>query len=212
MGGRCSLTKSQVESRTKTVSGFGPDDLIACYRRGVFPMADSRDAEGLYLMEPENRAIFPLDTFAPSKSMQKFARKTPLTVTFNKAFPDMITACAELREETWISYGIEWLYGVLHSRREAHSVEVWSNDRLVGGLYGVSQGGAFFGESMFSTQTNASKLALMHLIDRLRARGFVLLDAQFMTDHLATLGAIEITKAQYRKRLETALLIETSFD
>jgi leucyl/phenylalanyl-tRNA--protein transferase len=212
MGRRCPQVESQTESRRKIVSGFGPDELIACYRRGVFPMADSRDAEGLYLMEPEDRAIFPLDTFSPSKSMRKFARKTPLTVTYNQAFPDMITACADLRKETWISYGIEWLYGILHNRGDAHSVEVWDGEILVGGLYGVSQGGAFFGESMFSTQTNASKLALMHLIDRLHERGFVLLDAQFMTDHLATLGAIEITKAQYKKRLETALLIDTSFD
>lgn len=194
------------------MSGFGPDELIDCYRRGVFPMADSRDAEGLYLMEPEDRAIFPLDRFAPSRSMQKFARKTRLTVTFNHAFSQIITACADLRDETWISYGIEWLYGILHERGEAHSVEVWDGGTLVGGLYGVTQGGAFFGESMFSTQTNASKLALMHLIEHLRARGFILLDAQFMTDHLATLGAIEITKAQYRKRLENALLIQTSFD
>ena len=194
------------------MSGFGPDDLIACYRRGVFPMADSRDAEGLYLMEPDTRAVFPLNTFAPSRSMQKFARKTPLNVTINNAFANIITACADLREETWISYGIEWLYGILHERGEAHSVEVWDGEILVGGLYGVTQGGAFFGESMFSTQTNASKLALMHLIDRLRTRGFTLLDAQFMTDHLATLGAIEITQAQYKKRLESALLIDTSFD
>lgn len=175
-------------------------------------MADSRDADSLFLMEPEERAIIPIDSFTPSRSMRKFARKTPLTVTINHAFPDMITACAELREETWISHGIEWLYGILHSRGDAHSVEVWDGDTLVGGLYGVSQGGAFFGESMFSLRTNASKLALMHLIARLRDRGFVLLDAQFMTEHLATLGAIEITKAQYQKRLKTALLIHTSFD
>lgn len=194
------------------MSGFGPDDLIDCYRRGVFPMADSRDAEGLYLMEPESRAIFPLDTFAPSRSMQKFARKTALTVTVDQAFPKMITACADLRDETWISYGIEWLYSILHAREEAHSVEVWNGETLVGGLYGVTQGGAFFGESMFSTQTNASKLALMYLIDRLRSRGFTLLDAQFMTDHLCSLGAIEITKAQYQTRLEKALLIDTSFN
>lgn len=194
------------------MSNFGPDELIDCYRRGVFPMADSRDADGLYLMEPDDRAIFPLDTFTPARSMQKFARKTSLTVTVNQAFANVITACADLRDETWISYGIEWLYSILHQRGEAHSVEVWDGEALVGGLYGVTQGGAFFGESMFSTQTNSSKLALMHLIDRLRARGFTLLDAQFMTDHLATLGAIEITKAQYQKRLESALLINTSFD
>jgi leucyl/phenylalanyl-tRNA--protein transferase len=194
------------------VSGFGPDELIDCYRRGVFPMADSRDAEGLYLMEPDFRAIFPLDTFTPSRSMQKFARKTSLTVTINRAFSNVITACADLRDETWISYGIEWLYGILHERGEAHSVEVWDGETLVGGLYGVTQGGTFFGESMFSTQTNASKLALMHLIDRLRTRGFTLLDAQFITDHLSSLGAIEIPRAQYKKSLDDALLIGTSFD
>lgn len=194
------------------MSGFGPDDLIACYRRGVFPMADSRDAEGLYLMEPEDRAIFPLESFTPSRSMQKFARKTPLKVTINRAFPEMIAACADLRDETWISYGIEWLYGILHGRGEAHSIEVWDSETLVGGLYGVTQGGAFFGESMFSMRTNASKLALMYLIERLREREFMLLDAQFMTNHLASLGAVEITKAQYQHRLEKALLIDTSFN
>jgi len=194
------------------VSGFGPDELIDCYRRGVFPMADSRDAEGLYLMEPDFRAIFPLDTFTPSRSMHKFARKTSLTVTINRAFSNVITACADLRDETWISYGIEWLYGILHERGEAHSVEVLDGEALVGGLYGVTQGGTFFGESMFSTQTNASKLALMHLIDRLRTRGFTLLDAQFITDHLSSLGAIEIPRAQYKKSLDDALLIGTSFD
>jgi len=163
-------------------------------------------------MEPESRAIFPVEDFKPSRSMQKFARKTPLTVTINHAFPQVIAACADLRDDTWISYGIEWLYGLLHMRGEAHSVEVWDNDALVGGLYGVSQGGAFFGESMFSTQTNASKLALIHLIDRLRARSFTLLDAQFMTDHLESLGAIEITKSQYKTRLASALRVDTIFD
>jgi leucyl/phenylalanyl-tRNA--protein transferase len=194
------------------VSGFGPNELINCYRQGIFPMADSRDDDSLFLIEPETRAIFPLDDFKPSRSMQKFARKTPLTITINQAFPAIITACAELREETWISHGIEWLYGVLHARGEAHSVEVWNGETLVGGLYGVSQGGAFFGESMFSTQSNASKLALMHLITRLRERGFALLDAQFMTDHLASLGAIEIPRADYKARLEKALLIDSFFN
>jgi leucyl/phenylalanyl-tRNA--protein transferase len=194
------------------VSGFGPDELINCYRQGIFPMADSRDDDSLFLIEPETRAIFPLDDFKASRSMQKFARKTPLTVTINHAFPAIITACAELREETWISHGIEWLYAILHARGEAHSVEVWNGETLVGGLYGVSQGGAFFGESMFSVETNASKLALMHLIKRLRERGFVLLDAQFMTEHLATLGAIEIARAEYKDRLEKALLINSFFN
>ena len=194
------------------MSGFGPDDLIECYRRGVFPMADHRDSTDFYLMEPLKRAIFPIEDFKPSKSMRKFARKTDLTVTINQDFPSVIEACAELRNETWISYGIQWLYTVLHKRGDAHSVEVWDEQELVGGLYGVSQGGAFFGESMFSTQTNASKLALIHLIERLKARGFVLLDAQFMTDHLASLGAIEITRDGYQSRLKAALTLTPRFE
>lgn len=194
------------------MSGFGPDDLIECYRRGVFPMADHRDSTDFYLMEPLKRAVFPVEDFKPSKSMRKFARQTSLSVTINQDFPSVIEACAELRKETWISYGIQWLYTVLHKRGDAHSVEVWDGDELVGGLYGVTQGGAFFGESMFSTQTNASKLALMHLIARLREKGFALLDAQFMTDHLASLGAIEISRAEYQSRLKNALMIQTRFD
>jgi len=194
------------------VSGFGPNDLIECYRRGVFPMADSRDATSFYLMEPENRAIFPIETFQPSRSMRKFARTTNLTVTINQAFPKVIEACADLRDDTWISYGIEWLYTALHERGDAHSVEVWDGETLVGGLYGVSQNGAFFGESMFSSRTNASKLALMHLIEHLHSRGFIVLDAQFMTDHLASLGAVEITRAQYREQLTAALSLTVTFD
>lgn len=194
------------------MSGFGPNDLIECYRRGIFPMADSRDAASFYLMEPENRAVFPIETFQPSRSMLKFARTTNLTVTVNQAFRQVIEACADLREDTWISYGIEWLYTLLHERSDAHSIEVWDGKTLVGGLYGVSQNGAFFGESMFSTRTNASKLALIHLIDRLRTRGFTVLDAQFMTDHLASLGAVEITRAQYRERLAAALSLDVAFD
>ncbi len=193
------------------MSGFGPDDLIECYRRGVFPMADSRESEGFYLMDPPERAIIPLETFKPSKSMQKFARRTELTVTRDKAFSSIIRACAELREETWISYGIEWLYSVLHERGEAHSVEVWEGEQLVGGLYGVTQGGAYFGESMFSTRTNASKLALMMLVEHLTAQGFTLLDAQYMTPHLATLGAIEIGRAEYHDRLSAALNVKARF-
>lgn len=174
-------------------------------------MADHRDSDDFYLMEPLQRAIFPIETFQPSRSMRKFAKKTSFTVTFNEDFPAIIEACAELRDETWISYGIQWLYTVLHERKEAHSVEVWEGEQLVGGLYGVSQGGAFFGESMFSLRTNASKLALIHLIERLNSRGFILLDAQFMTDHLASLGAIEISRDEYRNRLQHALNISTTF-
>lgn len=194
------------------MSGFGPDDLISCYRRGVFPMADSRSSDFFYLMEPDTRAIFPIGEFKPSRSMKKFRRKTDLKVTINQAFTDVIAACATSHPETWISYGIEGLYRHLHDREEAHSVEVWDGTQLVGGLYGVSQGGAFFGESMFSRVTNASKLALIHLIERLRERKFALLDAQYMTEHLASLGAIEVSRLDYLRQLRDALTVVTSFD
>ena len=191
---------------------FGPEQLLACYRRGIFPMSDSRDDDSLFLLEPEHRAVFPLDTFRPSRSMAKFSRRTTLRTSINEDFASVIRACAELRDDTWISHPIEGLYTSLHHSGDAHSVEVWEGTALVGGLYGVSQGGAFFGESMFSTATNASKLALIVLIERLRERGFALLDCQFMTDHLASLGAVEITRAQYQRRLAEALRIDTRFD
>lgn len=192
--------------------GFGPDQLIACYRKGIFPMSDDRTDETLFLVEPDMRGILPLENLHISKSMKKFQRQTNLRVTYNTDFPAVIRACAEARPNTWISYGIEALYSILHERREAHSVEVWNEDTLVGGLYGVSQGGAFFGESMFSHQTNASKLALIFLVEHLIARGFVLLDTQFITPHLATLGAIEIPRAAYLEKLNTALEIQARFD
>jgi len=192
--------------------GFGPDELIACYRRGVFPMSDNRDDDYFYLVEPKMRGILPLDGLHISKSMQKFRRKTNLRVTINADFQSVIRECADLRDGTWISYGIEGLYTLLHWRKEAHSVEVWGDETLVGGLYGVTQGGAFFGESMFSTQTNASKLALIHLVEHLKARGFVLLDTQFQTAHLSTLGVIEVPQTEYIKKLNEALKIQARFD
>jgi len=192
--------------------GFGPDQLIACYRKGIFPMSDNRTDETLFLVEPDMRGILPLENLHISKSMKKFRRNTKLRVTFNADFPAVIRACAEARDNTWISYGIEALYSILHERGDAHSVEVWNGNKLVGGLYGVSQGGAFFGESMFSYETNTSKLALIFLVEHLNARGFVLLDTQFITPHLATLGAIEIPRQTYLEKLNTALEIEARFD
>lgn len=190
---------------------FGPDDLIACYRRGVFPMSDHRDDDFFYLVEPKMRGILPLDSLHISKSMRKFRKKTQYRVTINQDFPAVINACATQHGGTWISHAIEGLYSVLHMRGEAHSVEVWEDDQLIGGLYGVHQGGAFFGESMFSIRTNASKLALIHLVELLVARGFVLLDTQFLTDHLKSLGAIEIPQAEYLEKLKTALKEEVRF-
>ena len=192
--------------------GFGPDDLIACYRRGVFPMADSREDDFFYLVEPKQRGILPLDKLHISASMKKFSRKTQLRVTHNQNFPGVINACASHHGGTWISHSIETLYNMLHANREAHSVEVWDNETLVGGLYGVTQGGAFFGESMFSKQTNASKLALIYLVRRLKDKNFALLDTQFLTDHLKSLGAIEIPQAEYLEKLKNALKSEARFD
>lgn len=191
---------------------FGPDDLIACYRRGVFPMSDSREDEFFYLVEPKQRGILPLDNLHISKSMRKFRRQTSLRVTFNQDFLAVIQACATNHDGTWISHSIEGLYTILHHRRQAHSVEVWDDETLVGGLYGVTQGSAFFGESMFSKRTNASKLALIYLIEHLTARGFTLLDTQFLTDHLKSLGAIEIPQAEYLKKLNVALETDARFD
>ncbi|WP_418152992.1 leucyl/phenylalanyl-tRNA--protein transferase [Litorimonas sp. RW-G-Af-16] len=190
---------------------FDPEQLLACYRRGVFPMADGREDRHVFLMEPEMRGIIPLDGLKISRSMRQFLRRHAYTVTYNQAFADVIEACALTRTETWISEGIEMLYTVLHEQGDAHSVEVWEVEKLVGGLYGVTQGGAFFGESMFSLRTNVSKLALVKLVERLNERGFVLLDTQFLTDHLKTLGAIEIARDEYKDRLTLALGLDASF-
>ena len=191
---------------------FGPDDLIACYRRGVFPMSDSREDESFYLVEPKLRGILPLEALHVSKSMHKFRRQTSYIVTINQDFPSVIEACATGHDGTWISHAIEGLYLHLHKRGEAHSIEVWDKDELVGGLYGVTQGQAFFGESMFSRRTNASKLALIYLVEHLIERGFILLDTQFLTDHLKSLGAIEIPQTEYLEKLNTALQSEARFD
>jgi len=193
---------------------FGPEELLDCYRRGVFPMADSRDDPNVFLLDPDQRGIIPIDGLHVSKSLKKFIRTMPFKVTYDEAFASVITKCAEVapdRENTWINDGIEYLYGRLHLMDNAHSVEVWEDDDLVGGLYGVSIGGAFFGESMFSRATNASKVALVYLIERLKAGGYALLDTQFITDHLKTMGAVEISRAEYHGLLKEALKVEASF-
>ena len=175
-------------------------------------MADSREDDFFYLVEPKMRGIIPLDGLHISKSMQKFRKKTTQKVTFNRNFSAVIDACASNHDGTWISHSIQSLYTLLHMRGDAHSVEVWDQGELVGGLYGVTQSGAFFGESMFSKQTNASKLALIRLVEHLNQRGFTLLDTQFMTDHLKSMGAIEITQAEYLEKLKTALKSNARFN
>ena len=187
-----------------------PDLLLHAYAAGVFPMARSRDDPEIQWIEPQHRGIFPLDAFHISRSLRRHILRAAVTVTVNRDFAGVLTACAD-RDETWINAPISALYRDLHARGFAHSLEVWRDETLIGGVYGVAIGAAFFGESMFSREVNASKLALACLIHRLRAGGFQLFDTQFLTPHLASLGAIEIPKSDYQRRLRAALTAQASF-
>ena len=185
-----------------------PDLLLRAYSIGVFPMADSRAADDVYWVEPKKRGILPIDGFRLSRSLAKTVRSDRFTVTVDRAFRQVVTQCAESTEgrpDTWINPAIEAAYADLHRRGHAHSVECWHDGKLVGGLYGVRLGGAFFGESMFSRESNASKVALAWLVARLKAGGFSLLDCQFITDHLMSLGAIEVSRDDYVALLDAAL-------
>ena len=187
-----------------------PELLLRAYSIGLFPMADAADDPEIFWVEPEMRGILPLDAFHVSKSLAKLIRKKPFDIRFNTAFDAVVAKCAEEaddRPSTWINVTIKQLYGELHRLGHAHSVEAWEGETLVGGLYGVSLGSAFFGESMFSRRTNASKICLVHLVEQLRARGFTLLDTQFTTEHLKTFGAIDLPKAAYGKLLEKAVAV-----
>jgi leucyl/phenylalanyl-tRNA---protein transferase len=186
------------------VAILDPELLLRAYSIGVFPMSDSRDAREVFWVEPKRRAILPLDAFHLSRSLRKTLRTGRFDVTRDAAFEAVVTRCAE-RAETWINAQIEASYLELHRLGHAHSVECWQEDELVGGLYGVKLGGAFFGESMFSTRPDASKVALAWLVARLRVGGFSLLDCQFMTDHLRSLGAVEVTQKDYVVMLSSAL-------
>jgi len=189
-----------------------PDLLLRAYSVGVFPMASSRDTEDVFWVEPKNRGVLPLNRFHLSRSLAKTLRSGRFTTTADRAFGRIVAMCAQptpVRPDTWINPQIELAYGELHARGYAHSIETWEGDpaegNLVGGLYGVRLGAAFFGESMFSRATDASKVALAHLVARLKVGGFKLLDCQFQTDHLASLGAIEIGRADYVVLLDAAL-------
>jgi leucyl/phenylalanyl-tRNA--protein transferase len=188
-----------------------PDLILQAYRIGIFPMSEGRNDPELFWVDPRMRGIFPLNGFRISRSLARTMCKGHFSVTTDTAFHEVMRGCAD-RDETWINDTIYDLYGALHKRGHAHSVEVWADEKLVGGVYGVSIGGAFFGESMFSKRADASKVALAYLIDRLRVGGFTLVDTQFLTEHLASLGAIEIPRAVFHKRLANALAIEGSFD
>ena len=185
-----------------------PQLVLGAYAVGVFPMADSRDADHVYWVEPRRRAVLPLDDFRLSRSLRKTIAADRFRVTADTAFHDMVGLCAESvegRPETWINGGIEQAFTILHAMGFAHSIECWDGDELVGGLYGLALGRAFFGESMVSRRTDASKVALAWLVARLKAGGFTLLDCQFQTPHLASLGAIEIARADYVALLSASL-------
>src|SRR4051812_27412828 len=186
------------------MSRLDPRLLLQGYATGIFPMADSRDADELFWVEPRNRAIIPLDRFHVSRSLRRTVRSGRFGVTHDRAFASVIAACAE-REETWINAELEHAMIALHGSGHAHSIEVWQGNDLVGGLYGVKLGRAFFGESMFNRTTDASKVALAWLVARLKAGNFLLLDCQFMTEHLASLGAVSITRNTYVALLSAAL-------
>ena len=181
-----------------------PDLLLRAYSIGVFPMSDGREAQDLYWVEPRRRAIIPLNRFHLSHSLRKTLRSGPYEVTRDTAFGEIIRLCAE-REDTWINAEIEQSYIHLHEAGRAHSIEVWRDGRLAGGLYGVRLGAAFFGESMVSLERDASKVALAWLVARLIVGNFRLLDCQFMTPHLKSLGAVEIDQKDYLALLASAL-------
>ncbi len=193
---------------TRKIETLDPNLVLGAYSVGVFPMADHRDATSVYWVEPRRRAILPLEQFRLSHTLRRTIRRDRFRVTADTAFPAIIALCAESidkRAETWINHSIEQVFLRLHALGYAHSIECWDGDRLVGGLYGLALGRAFFGESMVSRETDASKVAIAWLAARLLRGGFTLLDCQFMTDHLASLGAMEIDRAAYVALLSTAL-------
>lgn len=181
-----------------------PEVMLSAYTRGIFPMAEARDSDELHWVEPRLRGVFPLDRFHISRSLRRRILAADHGVTVNAAFPRVVEACAA-RDETWINGPLFTLYQALHDLGSAHSLEVWRGDTLIGGVFGLTIGGAFFGESMFSRATDASKIALAYLVDRLRQGGFSLFDTQFLTPHLASLGAVEMPQANYLRLLGLAM-------
>ncbi|MDP3898858.1 MAG: leucyl/phenylalanyl-tRNA--protein transferase [Mesorhizobium sp.] len=185
-----------------------PDLLLKAYASGVFPMAEEADDPEVFWVRPEMRGIIPLDAFHVPKSLAKIVRQKRFEIRFDGDFDAVIGACAEARDDrrkTWINAPIRDAYGELFRRGHAHTVEAWRDDQLVGGLYGVSLGRAFFGESMFARERDASKVCLVHLVEHLRERGFVLLDTQFTTEHLKRFGAIDVPRRKYDRMLAAAI-------
>ena len=181
-----------------------PEMLLHGYAVGIFPMAESRDDPDLFWVDPRRRGVFPLDGFRISRSLARAIRRMDYRVTLNHDFAGVVDACAD-RDQTWINAEIARLYLDLHDMGHAHSIEVWRDEALIGGVYGVTFGSAFFGESMFSRATNGSKIALAWLVHHLAETGFTLFDTQFITAHLASLGAVEIPRARYHAQLREAI-------
>ena len=192
-----------------------PELVLQAYAVGLFPMAETRDDDSLYWIDPKERGVLPLDGVHVPKSLRKALRRGVFEVRIDTDFAQVLEQCrrqADNRPESWINDQIAEIYNALHAMGRAHSVECWHDCALVGGLYGVSLGGAFFGESMFTRVRDASKVALIHLCARLKQGGYVLLDCQFITAHLKRFGAVEIPRAEYRERLARALKVEGHFD
>jgi leucyl/phenylalanyl-tRNA--protein transferase len=201
-------------SRENAAIEITPEVLLKAYACGIFPMAEDSHDPALYWVEPERRGVMPLDAFHVPARLARTVRADRFAVVCNRDFDAVIDACAEPRakaERTWINARIRRLYGALFARGHCHTVEVYDGEALIGGLYGVSLGAAFFGESMFHRARDASKIALVHLVARLRAGGFRLLDTQFVTAHLQTFGAAEVSRSRYHKLLEAAVAGDADF-
>ncbi|MEP1588419.1 MAG: leucyl/phenylalanyl-tRNA--protein transferase [Tateyamaria sp.] len=188
-----------------------PDLLLQGYAAGIFPMAESRDDPEVFWVDPKMRGVLPLDGFHMSRSLARAMRRSSWTLRLNSDFTGVVDGCAD-RADTWINTEIYDLYAALHDNGHAHSIEIWDGPALVGGVYGVSLGAAFFGESMFSRATNASKMALAAAVDHLGRAGFMLFDTQFITPHLSSLGAVEIKRSRYHQQLEQAVRSYGRFD
>jgi leucyl/phenylalanyl-tRNA--protein transferase len=189
-----------------------PDIVLQAYRAGIFPMAPHRDSAEINWYDPDPRGVLPIAGLHVSKKLRRTIKKRPYQVTFNGAFENVMRSCADVRPDTWINDDIIALYTALHKQGHAHSVEAWKEEKLVGGVYGIALGGAFFGESMFSTATDASKIALVYLMARLWKQEFELFDTQFVNEHLKQFGVYEMPRNEYRRRLKRALAKEVSFN
>jgi leucyl/phenylalanyl-tRNA---protein transferase len=187
-----------------------PEGILLAYRHGIFPMADERSGEVLWF-RPDPRAIIPLDGFHISRSLARTLKRATFEIRVDTDFEGVMRGCADRPEGTWISERFVEIYGTLHQEGHTHSVEAWRQGRLVGGTYGLALGGAFMAESMFHLETDASKVALAALVARLRERGFILLDVQYLTPHLESRGAVEVTRREYERRLERALRLDCTF-